>query len=102
MDRLNRKAAKRRLDSLRRAVADAINTADPVSLLEDGAPRDEYEPEVGTILPRLADAQSAGDVRRILHEEFIRWFGEDLAGPDTAYDTPAQEIWNTLGSWRAV
>lgn len=101
MDRSSRKVARQRFDKLRRAVADAINAADPLGLLEAGASRDEYEPEIGTILPRLADAQSADDVRRILHEEFVRWFGEHSAGAAAAYDTPAQQIWSALEVWRA-
>ena len=36
---------------------------------------DEYSPEVTTTLPRLAEAASPEDVRRILGEEFRWWFG---------------------------
>jgi len=38
------------------AIERAINEADPLGLLEGGAPSDEYAPEIGTILPRLANA----------------------------------------------
>src|SRR5690606_37305717 len=41
---------------------------------------DEYEAEVGTILPRLRSCASADDVQRVVHEEFCRWFGADQAG----------------------
>lgn len=55
---------------------------------------DEYEPEVGTILPRLTEADSPIALRRIIHEEFVRWFnGEDTAGPESSYEELAQEIW---------
>jgi hypothetical protein len=37
---------------------------------EDNA--DEYETETGTILPRLRGCQSAGDVQKVVHEEFVR------------------------------
>ena len=58
---------------------------------------DEYEPEVSTIIPRLKDANSAEDVRRIVHEEFLHWFdGEDTAGPESAYSRIAQDIWTTF------
>lgn len=33
---------------------------------------DEYEPEVGTILPRRSHAISVQDVELIVHEEFCR------------------------------
>jgi hypothetical protein len=55
---------------------------------------DEYEPEVDTILPRLNEARSANELRRIIHEEFLHWFDcEDTAGPEANYDTIAQEVW---------
>lgn len=40
---------------------------DPIGLAAAGAPKDEYEPEAGSIIPRLKDANSAEDVRRIVH-----------------------------------
>jgi hypothetical protein len=60
-----------------------------------GAPKDEYAPEVGTIIPRLQDAKSPDDVRRIQHEEFLRWFdAEETIGREAAYDAVAHEIWD--------
>ena len=40
-----------------------------------GVPRDEYDNEVGTILPRLAACRTVDEVRAVVHEEFSRWFG---------------------------
>jgi hypothetical protein len=40
-----------RYQALAAAVERAINEADPIGLLETGAPADEYGPEIGTILP---------------------------------------------------
>ena len=54
---------------------------------------DEYEPEVETILPRLKEASSATDLRRIIREEFIRWFGADEVGPESEFEEIAQEVW---------
>lgn len=54
---------------------------------------DEYEPEVDTILPRLAACASALEVRRVLHEEFVRWFEADLVGPEERYDDLAHAVW---------
>lgn len=55
---------------------------------------DEYEPEVGTLLPRLSQALSPEDVQTLLHEEFVRWFDADIAGPKAKYAPIADEIWN--------
>ena len=54
---------------------------------------DEYDPEVGTILPRLRTCKTAIDAKRVVHEEFVRWFGRDIAGPEQNYSKIAEEIW---------
>jgi hypothetical protein len=69
-------------------------------LLEGGAPADEYSPEIGTIVPRVVNAQSVDETTTVLHEEFLRWFGEDTAGPRHAYETPAGNIWKALLEFR--
>src|SRR5262249_43519213 len=53
---------------------------------------DEYDPEVGTILPRLRSCNCGEDVCRVTHEEFVRWFGDD-AGPSERYSRIGEEIW---------
>jgi hypothetical protein len=53
----------------------------------------EYEPEVGTILPRLRTCGSAQDVHRMVYEEFVRWFGAENAGSLEHYEKIAIEIW---------
>jgi hypothetical protein len=78
------------------AVERAINEADPIGLLQVGAPSDEYAPEVGTIVPRLASAERLDDVAAVLHEEFVRWFGAGIAGPRERYETPARLIWDAV------
>ena len=48
---------------------------DPMGInFEDNS--DEYELEVGTILPRLRGAQGPDDVETIVRQEFSRWFGD--------------------------
>ncbi len=55
---------------------------------------DEYEPEVSTILPRLKEAHSVEDLQKIIHQEFVRWFGADLADSRAKYAKIAKEIWD--------
>jgi len=74
-------------------VSRLLRETDPIRLIKIGAPDDEYDPEVSTILPRLREAKSSDDVRRIVHEEFVRWFGAEIAGSETEYRAVAQEIW---------
>jgi hypothetical protein len=59
---------------------------------------DEYEPETGTILPRLAGAKSVDDVQTIVYEEFCRWFDADGAGAREKYGEVSVKTWE---AWRA-
>jgi hypothetical protein len=56
----------------------------------------EYEPEVGTILPRLASCGTVAAVQQALHEEFVRWFGASTAGPTERYATIAARVWTEV------
>lgn len=89
-------AEKRRLKaeygSLFDAVAEILFRHDPMGInFEENT--DEYEPEAGTILPRLKHCPSVEDVTTAVHEEFQRWFDPELAGPRERYGKIAQEIW---------
>lgn len=89
-----------RYQDLVAAVERAINEADPIGLLAGGAPSDEYAPEIGTIIPLLANAHRPDDVTGLLHGEFLRWFGEGTAGPRQPYEAPAGQIWAALLEYR--
>ena len=60
-------------------VSRLLREADPIRLIARGAPDDEYDPEVSTILPRLREARSPDDVQRIVNEEFAHWFTAEIA-----------------------
>jgi hypothetical protein len=89
---------KARFKALRSEITRALNEADPIGLIEGGAPADEYSPEIGTIIPRLKEASSESALRRIIHEEFSRWFGVDVAGPEEGFDKAAKLIWSVVSS----
>ena len=55
------------------------------------------ETETETIWPRLRGCQSEDEVRRMIHEEFVRWFDASIAGPEERYATIASEVWQL---WR--
>jgi hypothetical protein len=57
----------------------------------------EYEPEVGTILPRLKGASSEMDVELIVKEEFERWFYPRCVKPPRTYHRMSEDIWS---AWR--
>jgi hypothetical protein len=85
-------AARAQFGVLFDEVSQALFQADPVGI-GFGANTDEYEPEVGTILPRLADCKSASDVTGVVHEEFVCWFDAGTAGPASRYERVAATIW---------
>jgi hypothetical protein len=78
------------------ALFDALSTilfeSDPIGINYE-TNTDEYDSEVGTIIPRLLLAKSEDDAMQIIHEEFCRWFEPDTAGPMSAYKDIAAKIW---------
>lgn len=87
-----RAALRRRYGPLFDGVAATLFKADPMGINFETNP-DEYEPEVGTILPRLSQANTVQEVEGIVHEEFSRWFGPEEAGPREKYRSIAKKIW---------
>ena len=83
----------RSFKATRKAIRGILRRCDPIGLIRLGAPPDEYDPEVGTIMPRLEEATSQLELRRIVHEEFVAWFGAGTAGAVELYDRCAAEIW---------
>jgi hypothetical protein len=75
------------------SVAALLFRYDPIGIAFDNENTDEYEPEAGTILPRLRSCESPDDALRAIHEEFVRWFDADTAGPVDRYAEIASEIW---------
>ena len=81
-------------------VSRLLREADPIRLIVIGAPDDEYDVEVRTILPRLREAKSPGDVQRIVHEEFAHWFGAEIAAQATEYADVSKNIWEALNKFQ--
>jgi hypothetical protein len=53
-----------------------INKHDPVMLIALGCPRNEYDPEVKTIIVQLDSINTVGDIQDLVYKEFHRWFGD--------------------------
>ena len=90
--RAERTELRKKYDELFDQIAEILFRHDPVGI-NFSTNTDEYEPEVGTILPRLSVCRSALDVRGLVHEEFVRWFDVTTAGAVNGYETIANEIW---------
>ncbi len=91
-----RRALKQAYRGLFEEVSGLLFRLDPIGI-NFGSNTDEYDPEAGSILPRLHGAECEADVRRIVHEEFVHWFGPDTAGPEEQYAEAAREIWSAWG-----
>jgi len=85
--------AKRRYGALFGEVAAVLYRHDPAGLAAAGAPKDEYEPEASTILPRLEHTSSGREALWVVRDEFSRWFSPDVAGTAERYEEAASEIW---------
>jgi hypothetical protein len=87
-----REGLRRRDPGLFASVTGALYRHDPIGI-NFGSNADEYDPEAGTVIPRLTGCASVEEVTNVLHEEFIRWFGADIAGNRARYGPLAQEVW---------
>jgi hypothetical protein len=92
---------RERLRELTAAVDRILREADPIGLIAIGAPQNEYQGELRTIVPRLSESNSATDVQRIVHEEFVRWFGARTAGPASRYAALSRRIWEAWAAFNA-
>ena len=88
-----REQLKLKYKSLFDRLSQLLFEADPMDI-NYGSNTDEYDPEVGTILPRLESARSLEDVQAIVHEEFCRWFDPETAGSQEHYAAVSQQIWS--------
>ncbi len=94
-DRDARRNALRGMEEVVASVMSALHKADPIGLVEMGSPDDEYESEAETIVMRLADRReivSVEDAVSIVHEEFVRWFSEDMAGERDRYEAVGADV----------
>ncbi len=104
--RSDMEARHRALEPLAGVVANisaALLRADPVGLGDAGS-ADEYDSEAETVVLRLSDRailSTEDEVLQIVHDEFVRWFGEDLAGPRERYSAAAAEVHRIWGEYLA-
>lgn len=81
-----RSELKRAQPQLFHEVTTLLNSADPIRI-------GQYDAATATIIPRLRHEDSVADVQRIIHSEFVLWFGEKSAGSADTYAMTATRIW---------
>jgi galactose-1-phosphate uridylyltransferase len=87
-----RKRVQRKFGTLFQDASIILFRHDPIGISAENN-TDEYDCEVGTILPRMSRCASAIAVRRVVFEEFQRWFTPEVAGDEMRYDLIANELW---------
>ena len=90
-----RQELRRRYGAAYQLLSSILFAEDPIGINYEKNTH-EYDPEVGTILPRLHGCRSVDDVRRIVREEFVRWFDVGTAGPPEEYQVIATRIWHEV------
>jgi hypothetical protein len=98
-------AEKKRLsaeyETLLRQMVEVCMRHDPIGINFE-VNSDDYEPEVRTILPRLKACENSNEAVKVVHEEFQKWFGLDIAGPKERYLSLAKEIWHVWNERKSV
>ena len=91
-NKAQREELKRQFGGLFESISTALFRDDPMGINFQNN-TDEYEPEVGTILPRLRTCKSEQDVLNVVYEEFTKWFDPASVGPKERYTKVSAEIW---------
>jgi hypothetical protein len=97
----DRKVLKEKYGVLFGRISAALFEADPMGINFESN-TDEYDPEAGTIIPRLKEAASANDVEAIVHEEFCRWFSLEDVGTKERYRSVASRIWELWCEFKSL
>jgi hypothetical protein len=96
--RAERKRLKREYSGLFEDLSALLYRIDPMGINFEVNP-DEYDAEVGTILPRVLQLETAGEIQRVIREEFVRWFGTCPIEAAT-YEELAMETLEVLSRYR--
>jgi hypothetical protein len=88
----DRAAVRAAYSELFERISQILFRHDPIGINFD-TNRDEYDAEAGTIIPRLRGATTRDAVQYVVHQEFVRWFSLEEAGPPIRYAEIATDIW---------
>jgi hypothetical protein len=75
-----------------KAVQKVINRHDPMGLIGEGAPVDEYDYQQAAIMRKLPACKSIDRLQAMIHDEFCHWFNPENAGPPEKYKQPALDL----------
>ena len=87
------KEKKKEYQSLLVKLTEILYALDPIGIVDDDMPNDEYMPEAGKIIPRLREANSPEGLSVIMYQVFAYQFDEKSAGCPSKYISAAKEFW---------
>lgn len=68
-------------------VKEIVDKWDPVWLLEDGAPNDEYDPEIKRIVNEMENITSREILSSYIYDLFEKMFGDDIVTKAQNFDS---------------
>ena len=78
---------------LLKEVKQLVNKADPLRLLQQGAPSDEYDQEIAKVLAHLHKCETVDELRRSVFAIFLESFGLTSAGSERDYQELASALY---------
>jgi len=83
-------------NQLFKTVKEALTKADPIGLIAQGAPPDEYDNEVAKIIPCLQRYKTVEQLRTGIFRVFLESFGSQSVSCDAEFDALAQTLYKLL------
>lgn len=77
-------------------IKEIINRLDPIGLLKQGAPDDEYDDEIKKIAIGLPICNSVTDIQELVYNIFKENFGQETAGDISLYLDIAKSIFDKI------
>ncbi|PWB72811.1 hypothetical protein C3F09_06065 [candidate division GN15 bacterium] len=96
MNKSNKANIKRYREQYQK-VKSVIARHDPIGLLNQGAPEDEYELEISLILPMLCKSLSVTQLSAQLSSLFRDHYGDKTAGRKAMYEAIAADLMKLSG-----
>ena len=78
------------------SVKKILDDFDPLGLLKQGAPQNEYDEEIEKIVAGLPKCKSARDAEKLIHRVFTEAFGDNTAGDESAYSKIAALLFKII------
>ncbi|HXH94462.1 MAG TPA: hypothetical protein VNN25_22990 [Thermoanaerobaculia bacterium] len=100
LQRADRKRLKSEYSALFEDLSALLYQVDPARL-NFGINPDEYEPEAGTILPRVMELETASEIESVIREELERWFGGGTRIEKATYEDLGAEVLALLNRYRS-